>query len=113
MQRPRIAAGHVASPQASIIREVLVDDTSEHSACGLASIFNNQGEAMLKAGLPGWAYLAAVAVFGLAHPLAGQETPTSTCVQCHTDVKKLIRLSWEVEKVRGKSQLSAENEGEG
>lgn len=68
---------------------------------------------MLKSGLPGWAYLVAVAVLSLAHPLAGQETPVSTCVQCHTDVKKLIRLSWEVEKVRGKPQLSAENEGEG
>jgi hypothetical protein len=68
---------------------------------------------MLKAGLPGWAYLVAVAVLSLARPLVGQETPTSTCMQCHTDVKKLIRLSWEVEKVRGKPQLSAENEGEG
>jgi hypothetical protein len=37
----------------------------------------------------------------------------SGCVQCHTDVKKLIRLSWEVEKVRGKPKVSALTEGEG
>ena len=35
------------------------------------------------------------------------------CVACHTDVKKLIRLSWEVEKVRGKPKTSALTEGEG
>jgi hypothetical protein len=46
-------------------------------------------------------------------PVFARELPTSECVQCHTDVKKLIRLSWEVEKVRGKPQQSAENEGEG
>jgi len=68
---------------------------------------------MQKAGLSVWAPLVALGVLSLASPLVGQEAPTSTCVQCHTDVKKLIRLGWEVEKVRGKPQLSAENEGEG
>lgn len=68
---------------------------------------------MQKAGLSVWAPLVALGVLSLASPLASQEAPTSTCVQCHTDVKKLIRLGWEVEKVRGKPQLSAENEGEG
>jgi hypothetical protein len=68
---------------------------------------------MQRAGLPGWASLIAVAVLSFASPLVGEETPTSTCVQCHSDVKKLIRLSWEVEKVRGKPKVSAENEGEG
>lgn len=68
---------------------------------------------MQKAGLPGWAALVAVAVLSFASPLAGQETPASECVQCHTNVKKLIRLGWEVEKVRGKAHVSAENEGEG
>ncbi len=68
---------------------------------------------MQKAGLSVWAPLVALGILSLASPLVGQEAPTSTCVQCHTDVKKLIRLGWEVEKVRGKLQLSAENEGEG
>ena len=57
--------------------------------------------------------LIVIAALSFACPLAGQEAPTSTCVQCHTDVKKLIRLSWEVERVRGKPKVSAENEGEG
>jgi len=37
----------------------------------------------------------------------------SQCVVCHTDVKKLIRLSWEVEKLRPKKDKSAETLGEG
>jgi hypothetical protein len=37
----------------------------------------------------------------------------SGCVQCHTDVRRLIRLSWEVERVRGKPAVSALTEGEG
>ncbi len=38
---------------------------------------------------------------------------TSQCVQCHTNVKKLIRLGWEVEKEKGKPRVSQEIEGEG
>jgi hypothetical protein len=37
----------------------------------------------------------------------------SQCVQCHTNVKGLIRLSWEVEKLNPKSAQSAETAGEG
>ena len=37
----------------------------------------------------------------------------SQCVQCHTNVKGLIRLSWEVEKLRPKTGQSAETAGEG
>jgi hypothetical protein len=37
----------------------------------------------------------------------------STCIACHTDVKGLIRLSWEVEKIRPKQAQSAETSGEG
>lgn len=37
----------------------------------------------------------------------------SQCVVCHTDVKKLIRLSWEIEKIRPKQGKSAETSGEG
>ena len=37
----------------------------------------------------------------------------SQCVLCHTDVKGLIQLSWEVEKVKSKPARSAETAGEG
>jgi len=37
----------------------------------------------------------------------------SQCVVCHTNVKKLIRLSWEIEKIRPKLGKSAETSGEG
>jgi hypothetical protein len=37
----------------------------------------------------------------------------SQCVVCHTNVKKLIRLSWEIEKIRPKRGKSAETSGEG
>ncbi|MGD8774586.1 MAG: hypothetical protein PVF76_06365 [Syntrophobacterales bacterium] len=39
--------------------------------------------------------------------------PESQCVVCHTNVKKLIRLSWEIEKIRPKQGASAETSGEG
>jgi hypothetical protein len=42
-----------------------------------------------------------------------ENSDPSGCVQCHTDVKKLIRLSWEVERVRGRPAVSALTEGEG
>ncbi|MGD9331298.1 MAG: hypothetical protein PVJ53_08290 [Desulfobacterales bacterium] len=51
--------------------------------------------------------------FSLVWPVVGQEPPSSRCIECHTDVKNLIRLSWEVEKVRGKPPRSEETEGEG
>jgi hypothetical protein len=37
----------------------------------------------------------------------------SQCVVCHTNVKNLIRLSWEIEKIRPKQGKSAETSGEG
>jgi hypothetical protein len=37
----------------------------------------------------------------------------SECLVCHTNVKRLIRLSWEVEKIRSKQGKSAETSGEG
>jgi hypothetical protein len=52
-------------------------------------------------------------LFVPCYPVFAQDASISNCITCHTDVKKLIRLSWEVEKVRGKPQRSAENEGEG
>lgn len=68
---------------------------------------------MTPAGWLRWAPLIVLVLPSAAFSLAGTVSPASTCVQCHTDVKKLIRLGWEVEKVRGKPRVSAENEGEG
>ena len=51
--------------------------------------------------IPGWSRVGVAA-----------EIPQSECVRCHTDVKGLIRLSWEIEKVRPETK-SAETSGEG
>ena len=37
----------------------------------------------------------------------------SQCIACHTDLKKLIRLCWEVEKIKPPPPASEENYGEG
>jgi hypothetical protein len=37
----------------------------------------------------------------------------SECIKCHADLKKLIRLCWEVEKTKPKKGQSAEIYGEG
>jgi hypothetical protein len=44
-----------------------------------------------------------------------QATPSdsSQCIHCHTRVKGLIRLSWEVEKRHPRPAQSAETSGEG
>lgn len=44
-----------------------------------------------------------------------QATPSesSQCIDCHTRVKGLIRLSWEVEKLHPRPAQSAETAGEG
>lgn len=55
----------------------------------------------------------ALVLCALGLSATGQNPPVSGCVTCHTDVKKLIRLGWEVERVRGKAPVSAETEGEG
>lgn len=57
--------------------------------------------------------VAAIVLCGPGLSVTGQNPPVSGCVKCHTDVKKLIRLSWEVERVRGKAPVSAETAGEG
>ena len=44
--------------------------------------------------------------------VSSQETP-SQCMQCHTNLKKLIRLCWEVEKIKPKAGDSSETSGEG
>jgi hypothetical protein len=71
---------------------------------------------------------SAVAIFGLAlclcllhtdrmaaAPGASPEIApeSSRCVLCHADLKKLIRLCWEVEKIRLRPRASAETSGEG
>jgi hypothetical protein len=35
------------------------------------------------------------------------------CVNCHTNLKKLMDLSWEVKKIKPKQELSKEISGEG
>ena len=35
------------------------------------------------------------------------------CVNCHTNLKKLMELSWEVKKIKPKQKLSEETSGEG
>jgi hypothetical protein len=52
---------------------------------------------------------------GLPQKLAQDEQADfpSECVRCHTNVKGLIRLGWEVEKVKPKAGKSAQTSGEG
>ena len=38
---------------------------------------------------------------------------SSRCVACHTDLKGLIRLCWEVEKIKPRPKTSSEIAGEG
>ena len=60
-----------------------------------------------------------VAFVGLMHDetgpaaLEGDGIKDSQCRVCHTDVKKLIRLSWEVEKIKPSRKQSSETSGEG
>ncbi|MDJ0782408.1 MAG: hypothetical protein QNJ22_10575 [Desulfosarcinaceae bacterium] len=63
-----------------------------------------------------WVALVVVVVTGWvwsAAPDGSYGSGSSGCIACHTDVKQLIRLSWEVEKIRGKPTVSALTEGEG
>jgi nitrate/TMAO reductase-like tetraheme cytochrome c subunit len=39
--------------------------------------------------------------------------PQSSCIECHTNLKKLIKLIWKIEEMRPKSQKSEEISGEG
>lgn len=53
-------------------------------------------------------------LIGLTSEVSMTEQATeSQCAICHTDAKKLIRLSWEIEKIRPKAEKSAETSGEG
>jgi hypothetical protein len=41
------------------------------------------------------------------------ETTGSSCVDCHTNLKRLIRLIWEIEETQPKPQKSTQTSGEG
>jgi hypothetical protein len=66
----------------------------------------------------GWLILSGVLFIGIS---AFSDEPQATadsvneneCVKCHTNVKGLIRLGWEIEKVKGKPPASREIAGEG
>jgi hypothetical protein len=60
--------------------------------------------------------LAFLLLAGLWFPVdltAQKSVPQSQCIACHTDLKKLMRLCWEIEKIRPKPRASAETSGEG
>lgn len=44
---------------------------------------------------------------------AADNEANSSCVACHTNVKKLIRLGWKIEAERPNSMKSSETSGEG
>jgi hypothetical protein len=66
----------------------------------------------------GWLILSGALFFGVSvlsdKPQATANSVTKNeCVKCHTNVKGLIRLGWEIEKVKGKPTSSREIAGEG
>jgi hypothetical protein len=54
-----------------------------------------------------------VVVLPIAPRFAADSANESECVKCHTNVKGLIRLGWEIEKIKGKPTASREIAGEG
>ena len=56
------------------------------------------------------AFFAVSALLGLTIVYAKAEIAEakSECVVCHTDMKRLIHLSWEIEQVRSKLDKSAD-----
>jgi hypothetical protein len=57
--------------------------------------------------------LAFTLILGPTAAIAQQTATPSECVACHANLKKLIRLCWEVEKIKPKLAQSAETSGEG
>ena len=60
----------------------------------------------------------ALIIFGIAllehqNPSVAGESANSSCIECHTNLKKLIKLIWKLEEMRPKSQKSQEISGEG
>jgi hypothetical protein len=67
-------------------------------------------------GRPIWVALFFIACAVVMFPgvSINQELETqSQCVACHANLKKLIRLCWEVEKIKPRPAQSAETSGEG
>jgi hypothetical protein len=66
----------------------------------------------------GWLIVSGALFLGILalsdKPLATADSVNENeCVKCHTNVKGLIRLGWEIEKVKGKPIESQEIAGEG
>jgi hypothetical protein len=60
----------------------------------------------------------ALIIFGIAlleyqNPSVAGESVESSCIGCHTNLKKLIKLIWKIEEMQPKSQKSEEISGEG
>jgi hypothetical protein len=60
----------------------------------------------------------ALIIFGIAlleqrNPSVAGESVESSCIGCHTNLKKLIKLIWKIEEVQPISQKSEEISGEG
>jgi hypothetical protein len=47
------------------------------------------------------------------NPSVARESVESSCIGCHTNLKKLIKLIWKIEEMQPKSQKSKEISGEG
>jgi hypothetical protein len=58
-------------------------------------------------------FLANLMIAGWLSAALATEVTESECIRCHTNVKGLIRLSWDVEKVKPAKPKSAETSGEG
>ncbi len=52
-------------------------------------------------------------IAAIISPASFSQEPSSQCIQCHTNLKKLIRLCWEVEKLKPRKGQSSETTGEG
>ena len=66
-----------------------------------------------------WSILALIVTLGVWSVLENRQAVAvaqkkdSQCVKCHTNVKGLIRLGWEIEETKGTPAASEETEGEG
>jgi hypothetical protein len=60
----------------------------------------------------------ALIIFGIAllerqNPSVAGESVENSCIDCHTNLKKLIKLIWKIEEMQPKFQKSEEISGEG
>ena len=54
-----------------------------------------------------------IALWNHQNPSVAGESANSSCIECHTNLKKLIKLIWKIEEMQPKSQKSEEISGEG